>query len=93
MTDHKERPVVPGYEEQHESSAAPQAYKTTLTETQRRHLAPEGRDLRGWDAYRRWLSRVQMPDARRGGADPALYTWKGYRSWADKVRRDWNSED
>jgi len=47
----------------------------------------------GWDAYRRWLSRVQLPDKRRIAMDPALYTWKGYRNWAEKVRRDWTPED
>jgi hypothetical protein len=25
--------------------------------------------------------------------DPSLYTWKGYRNWADKVRRDWTPEE
>jgi hypothetical protein len=53
----------------------------------------EVRDVSGWDAYRRWLSRVQLPDKRRISMDPALYTWKGYRNWAEKVRRDWTPEE
>jgi hypothetical protein len=53
----------------------------------------EVRDVSGWDAYRRWLSRVQLPDKRRIAMDPALYTWKGYRNWAEKVRRDWTPEE
>jgi hypothetical protein len=36
---------------------------------------------------------VQLPDKRRIAMDPSLYTWKGYRSWAEKVRRDWTPED
>jgi hypothetical protein len=47
----------------------------------------------GWDAYRRWLTRVQSPAGRRTPLDPSLYTWKGYRNWSDQVRRDWKGED
>jgi hypothetical protein len=25
--------------------------------------------------------------------DPALYTWKGYRNWSEKVRRDWKQDE
>jgi hypothetical protein len=53
---------------------------------------PDAAKVGDWDAYRRWLSRVNLPDKRRTSMDPSLYTWKGYRSWADKVRRDWSSE-
>jgi hypothetical protein len=47
----------------------------------------------GWDAYRRWLTRVQSPASGRAPLDASLYTWKGYRSWSDQVRRDWNNEE
>jgi len=56
-------------------------------------LAPEGQEAGGWDAYRRWLNRVQTDDRRRSPVDPALYTWKGYRNWSEKVRRDWKHDD
>ena len=46
-----------------------------------------------WDTYRRWLTRVQAPGKGRIPLDPGLYTWKGYRNWSDKVRRDWKPED
>lgn len=46
-----------------------------------------------WDTYRRWLTRVQAPGGRRAPLDPSLYTWKGYRSWSEKVRRDWKAEE
>ena len=46
-----------------------------------------------WDTYRRWLTRVQAPGKGRIPLDPTLYTWKGYRNWSDKVRRDWKPED
>ena len=46
-----------------------------------------------WDTYRRWLTRVQAPGKGRIPLDPGLYTWKGYRNWSDKVRRDWKPEE
>jgi hypothetical protein len=51
-----------------------------------------GRDVSGWEAYRRWLSQVQAPDTKRLSLDPTLYTWRGYRSWAEQMRRDWDNE-
>jgi hypothetical protein len=59
----------------------------------RRLAAPAAQEMGGWDSYRRWLSRVQAPDKRRTTMDPALYTWKGYRNWSDKVRRDWKQDE
>ena len=47
----------------------------------------------GWDAYRRWLTRVQAPASGRAPLDASLYTWKGYRNWSDQVRREWNNDD
>jgi hypothetical protein len=73
--------------------------------TQRRHNAPngerhekglvsaDGKDVSGWEAYRRWLTRVQAPEKKRVPLDPGLYTWKGYRSWSEKIRRDWHTDD
>lgn len=56
-------------------------------------VAADGKDVGGWDAYRRWLTRVQAPEKRRAPLDPGLYTWKGYRNWSEKVRRDWNPDE
>ena len=56
-------------------------------------VAADGKDVGGWDAYRRWLTRVQAPDKQRAPLDPGLYTWKGYRNWSEKVRRDWNPDE
>ena len=50
-------------------------------------------DVTSWDAYRNWLTKVQAPEQRRSLPDPALFSFKGYRSWAEKVRRDWEHED
>jgi hypothetical protein len=44
----------------------------------------------GWQQYRRWISKAPAPRTRRSGIDPSLYTWKGYRSWAKQVKRNWS---
>ena len=44
----------------------------------------------GWQQYRRWISKAPAPRGRRTGVDPSIYTWKGYRSWADQVKRNWS---
>jgi hypothetical protein len=44
----------------------------------------------GWDAYRKWLSRVSTkPTGERAPLDHSVYSWRGYHTWADKVRQSW----
>ena len=50
-------------------------------------------EVTSWDAYRNWLTKVQAPEQRRSLPDPALFSFKGYRSWAEKVRRDWDHDE
>lgn len=50
-------------------------------------------DQQGWDAYRKWLSRVTAQPAHRAPLDSSIYSWKGYNSWAEKVRQTWKSDD
>jgi hypothetical protein len=47
-------------------------------------------DPDGWQQYRRWISKAPVPRGRRTGVDPSLYTWKGYRSWTEQVKRNWS---
>jgi hypothetical protein len=57
---------------------------------------PAGRkagEVTSWDAYRNWLTKVQAPEQRRSLPDPALFSFKGYRSWAEKIRRDWDQDE
>ena len=49
-------------------------------------------DPDGWQQYRRWISKAPVPKQRRGGIDPSLYTWKGYRNWTEQVKRNWSDE-
>lgn len=55
--------------------------------------ASGNREQQGWDAYRRWMSRVSGQPAQRSPLDPSIYSWKGYHNWADKVRQTWPEED
>jgi hypothetical protein len=51
---------------------------------------PSGSDQHGWDAYRKWLSRVSTkPTTERAPLDHSIYSWRGYQTWADKVRQSW----
>ena len=47
-------------------------------------------DADGWQQYRKWISTAPAPRTRRGSLDPSLYTWKGYRSWTEQVKRNWS---
>lgn len=85
MTDNRNQPEIPNVPANNDQNGARRAGPSLVGQ--------DGRDVSGWDAYRRWLGRVQLPDKRRTAMDPALYTWKGYRNWAEKVRRDWTPEE
>jgi hypothetical protein len=53
-----------------------------------------GREQQGWDAYRKWLSSVNgKAQSRRAPIDHSVYSWKGYQTWADRVRHAWDSEE
>lgn len=47
-------------------------------------------DPDGWQQYRRWISKAPAPRGKRNGIDPSLYTWKGYRTWTEQVKRNWS---
>ena len=47
-------------------------------------------EQQGWDAYRKWLSRVSpKATTERAPLDHSIYSWRGYHTWADKVRQSW----
>jgi hypothetical protein len=50
-------------------------------------------EQQGWEAYRKWLSRVSTQPAQRAPLDASIYSWKGYNSWAEKVRQTWKSDE
>lgn len=52
---------------------------------------PVSREQQGWDAYRKWLARVATEQTvERARMDRSIYSWRGYHTWADKVRRSWD---
>jgi hypothetical protein len=96
MSNYKNNSFSPGAEHDvaNGNGVGKPGYESTLRNGRVRNLVnPEGKDMGGWDSYRRWLNRVQSPDKRRSAVDPALYTWKGYRNWSEKVRRDWKQDE
>ncbi len=50
-------------------------------------------EQQGWDAYRKWLSRVNTQPAQRSPRDASIYSWRGYNNWADKVRQTWTEDE
>ena len=84
MADTKTSKWVDNYKE---DSSSPASSNSNVAPEQ-----PAANDADGWQQYRRWISKAPAPRGRRSGIDPSLYTWKGYRNWTEKVKRDW-SED
>jgi hypothetical protein len=65
----------------HEGDAAPAPRPAT------------GNEQHGWEAYRKWLTRVgTKTTAERTPLDHSIYSWRGYHTWADKVRQTWKGE-
>lgn len=51
-------------------------------------------DESGWDAYRKWLSTVSGHERpTRTPVDRSVYSWKGYHSWADRVKQEWQADE
>ena len=84
MPDSKNAKWVDDYTEESQSAAA--ADPALPAE-------PAANDADGWQQYRRWITKAPAPRSRRVGLDPALYTWKGYRTWTEQVKRQWKDED
>lgn len=53
---------------------------------------PAANDADGWQQYRQWITKAPAPRSRRAGIDPTLYTWKGYRNWSEKIKRNWQPD-
>lgn len=50
-------------------------------------------DETGWDAYRKWLASVGKHErTTRSPIDRSVYSWKGYHSWANRIKQQWKSE-
>jgi len=94
MSETKINSLVPNFAGNSSNDRKESNYKSALSDRREKGLvAADGKDVSGWEAYRRWLTRVQAPEKKRAPLDPGLYTWKGYRNWSDKVRRDWSPDE
>ena len=94
MSDYKHNSLAQKYAHGFPNRNAKQSFNTPAIDRHEKGLvSADGKDVSGWEAYRRWLTRVQAPEKRRAPLDPGLYTWKGYRNWSEKVRRDWHTDD
>lgn len=81
--DHRFRPPLYNGRENGNSAPAADAPKQSSAPTEQQ----------GWEAYRKWLSRVSMQPARRGAKDVSIYSWRGYNNWADKIRQNWKADE
>ena len=62
--------------------------KTPMPDEQAQKLAPGGAE-----AYARWLEHMQRTRTRHAAITRNLYSWSNYKSWAEKMRHDWQTED
>ena len=47
----------------------------------------------GAEAYARWLEHMQRTRTRHAAITRNLYSWSNYKSWAEKMRHDWQAEE
>jgi hypothetical protein len=59
----------------------------------RHEPVPTGGTPGSADPYPNWLDRMQRARARHAAITKNLYTWSNYKSWADKMRDNWEDED
>jgi hypothetical protein len=74
-------------EPEHDSDTA-----TGEFSSHRKSGVPAGRtsDTDGWQQYRKWISKAPAPRGRRRNVDPSIYTWQGYRTWSEQIKRNWS---
>jgi len=83
MQDSKENRWANGFNTDSRTESKPNGQSANTRSNQ-----PEESD--GWSQYRKWISKAPAPRKRRMGVDPTLYTWKGYRSWSEQIKRNWS---
>jgi len=47
----------------------------------------------GAEAYARWLEHMQRSRTRHAAITRNLYSWSNYKTWAEKMRHDWQIEE
>jgi hypothetical protein len=68
--------------------------ETTVGEPGKSAAAAPTGERKGWEAYRKWLSTVSgKAPSERAPLDSSIYSWKGYHTWADRVKQSWKPEE
>ena len=76
-----------GYEKKLSRVHGQPGYDTALKERRNAGIGTgDSKNVGSWDAYRNWLTKVQAPEKRRTLPDPALFSWKGYRTFSAQLR-------
>lgn len=91
MQDSKRAKWIDSYTEGSESTSSTKPENAEASDAVA-PVEPAANDADGWQKYRHWISKAPAPRGRRVGIDPSLYTWKGYRSWSEQVKRNWSDE-
>lgn len=92
MSDSKHLSWVEDYAADDEAAKDVNSDAAAEREAAANDAQPAANDSDGWEQYRQWVSKAPAPRTRRGGIDPALYTWKGYRMWSEQVKRNWDAD-
>ena len=72
------------------SEHKPHQFRPALLSKAGMNQPTSGSEQQGWDAYRRWLTRVSpKATTQRAPLDHSIYSWRGYHTWADKIRQNW----
>jgi len=87
--NHQFRPALYGESTNHRGAPSGTANARNPAATGDRHVSEQ----QGWEAYRKWLSRVNTQPAQRSPLDASIYSWRGYNDWADKVRQTWTDDE
>jgi hypothetical protein len=68
-------------------------HELPMAETAEEALARTIATQSGAEAYARWLEQMQRSRTRHAAITRNLYTWSNYKTWADKMRNDWHTEE
>ena len=86
---HQFRPVFVGGTRNTRAAASRVPHPPATTDGSDHRISEQ----QGWDAYRKWLSRVNIAPAQRSSIDTSIYSWRGYNNWAEKVRQNWENDE
>lgn len=45
-----------------------------------------------WDGQRNWLNRAPPTNARHAAITGSLHSFSSYKSWADRIKNNWDKD-